>query len=181
MDVDFLRSLPLFMPLREEETALLLRQFTQKVLKRGDFLFRQGDDGKEMYVVERGSIKVIFEDTLSGQKAEIAHLGPGAVLGEMALIDPAPRSAAAICDSPCIVQSFSSGTFNQLRSQQNSAAYSLLRSITLVLCERLRTVNDQIALLMGKPQTYLETMGLSDHRELLTRSKRLITSLQVKD
>jgi EmrB/QacA subfamily drug resistance transporter len=62
-------------------------------LAAGEWLFRQGEVGDSLYVVERGRIEVVAE--APGSDAEVlCELGPGAVVGELALISGAPRSAS---------------------------------------------------------------------------------------
>jgi EmrB/QacA subfamily drug resistance transporter len=62
-------------------------------LRAGEWLFRQGDVGDAMYVVERGRIEIVAE--APGCDAEVlCELGPGAVVGELALISGAPRNAS---------------------------------------------------------------------------------------
>jgi CRP/FNR family transcriptional regulator, cyclic AMP receptor protein len=60
------------------------------VVRSGEAVFRRGDPGDVMFVVLEGSIDV----SVDGRTIE--RLGPGSVLGEMALVDDAPRSADAI-------------------------------------------------------------------------------------
>ena len=59
-------------------------------LAEGETLFRQGDAGTEMYAVVDGEVDLVCEG------APIDRIGPGGILGEMALIDQSPRSATAV-------------------------------------------------------------------------------------
>jgi CRP-like cAMP-binding protein len=56
----------------------------------GDYVFRAGDDSSEMYVVLEGDVDIVIGDKI----VETVH--PGGIFGEMALVDPAPRSASAV-------------------------------------------------------------------------------------
>ena len=59
----------------------------------GEWLFRQGDEGDALYIVQRGRMEVIAEPP--GEPAQlVSDLGPGAVVGELALISGAPRNAS---------------------------------------------------------------------------------------
>jgi len=64
-----------------------LRQF-----KTGDVIFKEGDPGKTMYVIQTGKVEVYTK--VNKQKTVLAELGPGSIFGEMALIDEQPRSAS---------------------------------------------------------------------------------------
>jgi len=65
----------------------------QKILKRGQLLFMEGDTGREMFIVKSGKVKIIKQE--GDASIVLATLGPGSVLGEMSLLDNAPRSATA--------------------------------------------------------------------------------------
>jgi CRP-like cAMP-binding protein len=65
----------------------------------GDVLFRQHDAGDVMYAVVEGQIVLTLEDRI------VEEVGPGGILGEMALIDTSPRSATATARVPSRVVS----------------------------------------------------------------------------
>ncbi|MEQ1664606.1 MAG: Crp/Fnr family transcriptional regulator [Bdellovibrionales bacterium] len=78
-----------------------------KDLKKGDILFREGDPSDAMYVIKKGRLSVT-KSKGSGE-IELAELGPGEMLGEMAFFDNKPRSAGAKAkqDATIIVLPFS--------------------------------------------------------------------------
>ncbi len=103
-------------------------------------LFLEGDPGDGCYRVEQGLVKVSFISSNGGERI-LAILGPGAVVGELAILDELPRSASvtAIRDS-------------QLRfiSRQQFAAVAkshpeIYRHITSLLAARLRDTNMAVA------------------------------------
>ncbi|MBF0431328.1 MAG: cyclic nucleotide-binding domain-containing protein [Fibrobacteria bacterium] len=65
----------------------------ERFYKSGDILFDEGDSGSEMYIVKTGTIQILKQE--GTRQVELARLGPGTVLGEMSLLDNAPRSATA--------------------------------------------------------------------------------------
>jgi CRP/FNR family transcriptional regulator, cyclic AMP receptor protein len=64
-----------------------------KDLKKGDTVFREGDASDAMYVIKKG--KVAITKAKGSSEVELAELGPGEMLGEMAFFDNKPRSAGA--------------------------------------------------------------------------------------
>lgn len=64
-----------------------------KELKKGDILFREGDTSDAMYVIKKGSVAIT--KAKGSSDIELAVLGPGEMLGEMAFFDGKPRSAGA--------------------------------------------------------------------------------------
>ena len=68
-----------------------------RLYKTGELIFRRGEPGVHAYFIERGSVDVIIEK--DGADFVIAQLGPGEIIGEMSMIDDAPRSADVIATS----------------------------------------------------------------------------------
>ncbi len=65
----------------------------ERSYKAGDFLFMEGDSGREMFIIKKGNLKVLKQE--GPKMVELATLGAGSVLGEMSLLDNAARSATA--------------------------------------------------------------------------------------
>ena len=63
-------------------------------LATGDFLFREGDKRDKMYVLLEGEMDIRLGDYV------VETAGPGALIGEMALIDDSPRAANAVAKTP---------------------------------------------------------------------------------
>jgi CRP/FNR family transcriptional regulator, cyclic AMP receptor protein len=72
-----------------------------KELKKGELLFKEGDPSDAMFVIKKGRI-AITKSKGSGE-VELAELGPGEMLGEMAFFDSKPRSAGARAKQDAIV------------------------------------------------------------------------------
>jgi CRP-like cAMP-binding protein len=90
MDVERLRRLPLFGELDHHDLAQLLRWVQEVEFADGDLLFEQGAMPHELYVIEEGSVEV------SRDGRRVATLGPGEVVGEMALLKLERRWATVI-------------------------------------------------------------------------------------
>jgi len=72
----------------------LERSFTHVALEAGQVLFREGDAGDSLYVVVTGRIRMLAG--APGAESAIGDLGPGELLGEMALLTGEPRSATIV-------------------------------------------------------------------------------------
>lgn len=93
----------------------------------GEVVFREGDIGKEMFVVVSGSIE-IYRQGLNGQSTTLATLTPGEMFGEMALVAEGRRFASTRAKEDgtrlvCIDQA----RFVYLVSQQPAFALSVIR------------------------------------------------------
>lgn len=78
-----------------------------------DVIFRQGDPGRDMYVIKSGTVEFTARDR-DGREEVLRQLGPGDHFGEMALIGKAPRSATARAVTAVEVLKMSGGSFAAL-------------------------------------------------------------------
>jgi|SRR6476620_9019724 len=110
--------------------AELFRKETDTLqLAAGDFLFREGEKGETMYVLLEGEIDIFFGDFV------LETAGPGALLGEMALIDDSPRTAVA--KSPARLAQIDRRRFHFLVQQTPHFATHVMKT----LADRLRHMN----------------------------------------
>ncbi len=98
---DALRRSALFRSLTPNRLEDLSRGFRPRRYRRGEVIFHRGDIGDTLHLIESGLVK-ISEESVSGSEAFINTLHPGAVFGELGLIDGAERSATATALEPTI-------------------------------------------------------------------------------
>lgn len=115
--------------------ALMLSEERPRRLAAGQLLFEAGETGREMYIVRTGTVEL----RLGSRLLEV--VAPGGVVGEMALIDPAPRSASAVAGADCSVVAIDEQLFNQLVKSVPSLALEMMR----ILARRLRRGNERRA------------------------------------
>jgi CRP/FNR family transcriptional regulator, cyclic AMP receptor protein len=100
----------------------------------GLVLFREGEPGKEMYVLMQGTVEI----SVGGDVVEVAT--PGALLGEMALVDSSARSATVITRSDCKFVAVDGKQFDLLVRESPEFA----RHVMTVMANRLRTMNERL-------------------------------------
>lgn len=95
--IDALSRISLFAGLEPAARVSLAARLDRVSLGRGEVLFREGDLGAALYLVQTGEVRVLSD---SGSR-EVCRLGPTEHVGEMSLIDNAPRSATVVagCDT----------------------------------------------------------------------------------
>lgn len=98
--IGFLKSVPLFAGLREDDLATLVNDFRLSEYGRGETIFHQGDHGRELYIVVRGKVR-IFKTSPSGNETSINIFASRDVIGEFSVLDDLPRSATAKAIGPC--------------------------------------------------------------------------------
>ena len=91
----FLKSIDLFSSLNSEDTERLAALLRKRSLKKGEVLFRKGDEGIALYVVQKGSVRIVLPSRM-GDEVSPAIFTEGDFFGEMALLDGMPRSADAV-------------------------------------------------------------------------------------
>ncbi|CAL1285894.1 unnamed protein product [Larinioides sclopetarius] len=90
-----LEKVPELKPLAEFEKMQVCDALTPVLLKKGETLFEEGDEGDGMYFVEEGKISITQKSAKNKREQEVAQYGPGHYFGEMALVKNQPRAATA--------------------------------------------------------------------------------------
>ncbi|HEX8458278.1 MAG TPA: DUF1003 domain-containing protein [Pyrinomonadaceae bacterium] len=102
MTIESLRSVPLFASLDDRAARTLRDLMTVREAPPGTLLFKMGDPGDSMYLLESGQVRIYLHDG-DGENLTLAELGDGDFFGEMAIIDGKPRSAnAAVTEQACL-------------------------------------------------------------------------------
>ena len=109
-------------------------------LPRGAMVFREGDPGKDMYVLLQGTVEI----SVGGDVVELAH--SGALLGEMALVDSASRSASAITRTDCRFVLVDPRQFDLLVRESPEFA----RHVMKTMADRLRHMNERLREAIGE-------------------------------
>ncbi len=94
MDQNRLTAIPIFSHLSPEEARRLATFATETSIADGQILMKQGDFSTELIAIEEGTADVLRD----GRK--VASVGEGDLIGEMGLIERAPRNADVIATSP---------------------------------------------------------------------------------
>ena len=109
-----------------------------KEFKRGDVLFKEGDPGKEMFVVQSG--KVNITKTVRDTEKILATLGAGEFLGEMAILNNKPRSAGAVMAEDGKLLVIDPKTFEAMIRGNVEIAVRLIKKLS----DRLQDADEQI-------------------------------------
>jgi CRP/FNR family transcriptional regulator, cyclic AMP receptor protein len=107
-------------------------------LKAEDKLFEAGDAADGMYIVRKGELKVFIRKGESD--VELAKIGPGGILGEMAFFDKKPRSASVKAAADTEVTKIGEVEFNKLMAQIPKWFVAMMGSLS----GRLRDTNDRL-------------------------------------
>lgn len=109
-------------------------------LDRGEVLFREGQQGDRLYVIQSGKIK-LGRTSADGRENLVAILGPGEMFGELSLFDPGPRNATATAVAESELISLGHDSLRDFLQERPAVARSLLAA----LARRLRRTNDSLS------------------------------------
>jgi len=146
-EVDYLRGLSVFAGLPNGIVELIGGHATRRDCEGGAVLLEEGKPANEMLVVLSGSLAV-FKRCTSGRFARIARLQPGAVVGEMSLIDIQPRSAEVRAECPTSVAVLRHADIANIYREDLKSYTLLLLNIAREISLRLRRLDGLVANLM---------------------------------
>lgn len=90
----FLQQVELFSDLSTNEISSLLPYLQQKTVKTGDWIIREGETGRNLYLIKKGKAEIVKEEPEFNDFQVLAVLEPGDWVGEMAYLEKEPRSAS---------------------------------------------------------------------------------------
>jgi CRP/FNR family cyclic AMP-dependent transcriptional regulator len=150
---------PMFAQLGDDVLERLAAMCVSRRLVAGEVLLQKGDSAEALYGVRRGTIR-IETGTEGGDRLVLNVLGPGDLLGEIALLDGQPRTADAIVGEPCELFMLRRNDFLSFIEREPSIAIRLIE----LLCVRIRWMSErieEIALLPLQARMARRLAGLS--------------------
>ena len=127
--MELLRSVSMFRDLPGSELKQLLQMTDTIDLPAGRVIMREGDSGREAFVIASGSVSIVKGGT------EVARSGAGDIVGEMAILSEGPRNATVTTMEPTTVLVIGHREFHSLLDTSKE----LRRCVFDVLAGRIRT------------------------------------------
>ena len=137
MTLEAIRSVPLFASLDDEAATELRNLISDRVVNQNTRLFRQGDKGDAMYLIESGRVRISIHDH-DEQELTLAELAQGDFFGEMSLIDGRQRSADARVIEDARLAVLSRDAFLSFVRTNPDVALEMLSALT----DRLRRTDE---------------------------------------
>ena len=129
----------LFNSLDEETIEEIAKLFKKRHAKRGKTLFMKGDKCHEMMLVTEGMVHIVANSP-DGKEIIMNAIGPGGLIGELALLDGKPRSARADVVKDCGMLVITRSDFMGLLRQKPELTIQLM----ILLCQKLRDASSLI-------------------------------------
>ena len=119
----------------------------------GDTIFREGDEGRHLYVIIRGAVQILKDgpDFISN----IATLGEREILGEMSVIDSLPRSATAVAVGTTHLMAFDRESFRSAIQSHPDFGFEVIASLAL----KLRQTNEELQDVRAAYKRHQEEQG----------------------
>jgi CRP/FNR family transcriptional regulator, cyclic AMP receptor protein len=137
MTLEALRSVPLFASLDDDAARDLRNLLSEKTVAQNTRLFKQGDTGNAMYLIESGRVRISIHDD-DKQEVILAELAQGDFFGEMSIIDGRQRSADAHVIEDSRLAILSRDAFLSFVRTKPDVALEMLSALT----DRLRRTDD---------------------------------------
>ena len=139
----FLRQVPIFGSLDPGDLQRIAELATEQSYAEGEAIFRDGDEGDEMYVIVRGRVRA--SKVINGRRQTIREAGPGEHVGELAPLREAPRAVdvTALTDDARMLV-IGGGAFKDMLVDRPRVARAMLTN----LAERLAAIIEE-----GAPAT----------------------------
>ena len=125
----------------------------------GEVLFREGESGEVMFVIQSGAVRITKE--VGGEAKSLAVLGPGEFLGEMAILNGKPRTATAtvVETTRCLV--IEAKTLESMVARNAEIALRLIKK----LAKRLDSADSLVEILMHRDPKARVMLALARHAD----------------
>lgn len=131
------------LPAERSDEIAGLAQFETKLAN--ECLCEKGQKGSDLFVILDGRVNITSKH---GEK--LAELGPGAVIGEVALVDDQPRSANAVCITAVHYARLPAKELRNFMVNHKDVGFHMLANLSRVLSTRLRATDAVVDDLAGK-------------------------------
>jgi serine/threonine-protein kinase len=127
-------GIPLFSGVSKKGLRALVAAADEITVREGKDLVREGEHGRELYVVVSGSVRVVRK----GRR--VATMGPGDFFGELALVSGAPRTATVTTETETTVMVLDPRRFEVVMDREPQVA----KAVMAAMADRLRAVERSV-------------------------------------
>lgn len=174
MLVEYLKNIPLFKHLRDQQLKEIASRCRRLQYKKGNTIFYKTEAGTDLYIVLSGRLKAVLTDD-EGDEIVLALFDKGAFFGELSLLDGRGRSATIVADMDSELAVLNKADFLDLVSRDPKIAIELM----MTLVERLRKADEMIESLaflevgerLAKVLLGMEKAGRRDENGYITVKK----------
>jgi CRP-like cAMP-binding protein len=126
----FLKKVEMFTDIDDDALAHLATTMSEQDSPAGTAIIREGDDGRELFILVTGSARIH-----KGERT-LATIGPKGVVGELAALDPQPRTASVTALEDCHLLSLGHAVLFEELMSNNDLARGIIRFLVRRFRER---------------------------------------------
>jgi CRP-like cAMP-binding protein len=139
---ELLCNVAVFGGLSASTLDFILDQAPVVTITEDEYFFRENESGSSMFVLQTGKVGVI--KTRERRRYLLRSLMPGDCFGEMALIDPHPRSASVVALEDCTALEISTGILHRLYTRDLEQLTIVYMNMAREVSRRLRDADEQL-------------------------------------
>jgi diguanylate cyclase (GGDEF)-like protein len=141
ISVEFLNTVEIFSLLRPEEIQNIAGLFKLHEIDKGEVLFREGDDGNELFIVMSGAVASSIRLPDGGER-QIAQFMTGNFFGEMSIFENAPRSATCSSLEKSMLLGLHEKDFYRMIEEYPDIATKIMYRMLNITAQRLRDTGE---------------------------------------
>jgi len=136
-----LKQVYLFDGLSKEELVTIERHTVAKRYRKNTVIIEKGDEANALYILCQGQVKAFVADD-SGKEVVLSQQGPGAILGELALLADIPRTLSVMTVEDCDFLVLTKRSFMQCLEAHPNIAFNLIRALAKQVQSLTQSVTD---------------------------------------
>jgi CRP-like cAMP-binding protein len=140
---EIIEAIHLFEDFEADELEGLARYMRCYRAPLGSEVIREGEDGDFMLLLLDGSVEIVKKD-VRGLPQIMGNAGPGKTLGEMSLIDGAPRFASCVALDSVEIAVLDRESLSRIIAEEPRIGVKLMMELLMLLNQRLRSVSKQL-------------------------------------
>ncbi len=161
---DRLSVIPFFRDFGPDDKQVISEVLTPKTFVQGTVLFSMGDDGKNMFFIEKGSVDVVL-NLESNKRFVLTTIEEGDFFGEMALLEDSLRAASIVARENLELLSLYRMDFFDIIDRHPSTAYILFKKIGQSMSLRLRLLDEHFTFTKGTLKTLYTLKSNNEYQE----------------
>lgn len=139
-----LKKIPLFKDLTKGELRKVANILHDRNYQVNEYIFQMHQPGAAMFIIRSGKVKILYESDTEDD-IELAILGEGDFLGELALLDNSPRSASAMAMVKTEMLAIFRADLEKLLMTEPAIGAKIIRQLAVVIGLRLKATNEQLS------------------------------------
>jgi len=148
--IDFIKDIPFFKGLTNKQYKELLNICYQKILPKHCYIFEEGDESREIYILTRGKLKVMYH-----QSTLLNHVNPIGIIGEVGVFTGSSRTTSVITTIESTIMLIRKTELFKLFKNDSDLSIRMLLNIVFVLGQKIEKYNEIIEEMQSKSRNLM--------------------------